>query len=88
MTKLTNNLIERFMGFSIPIEVLQFNDPFSIKPGADFCVKAKEIMPWINERTLQMEMIDVQPSFALKQHLQSEGAVNFWSNIQWGEIII
>ena len=42
MRKLTDNFTERFQGFSIPIEVLQFaRDPFSIKPEADFCVKAK-----------------------------------------------
>ena len=27
-----------------------------------------------------MELVDVQSSFALKQHLQSEGEVDFWSN--------
>lgn len=81
MTKLTENFTERFQGFSIPIEVLQFAcDPFSIKPEADFCVKAKEVMSFIAESIFQMELVDVQSSFALKQHLQSEGAVDFWSN--------
>lgn len=81
MRNLTDNFTERFQGFSIPIEVLQFaRDPFSIKPEADFCVKAKEVMSCIDESLLQMEMVDVQSSFALKQHLLSEGAVNFWCN--------
>lgn len=29
---------------------------------------------------MEMEMVDMQSSFALKQHLQSEGAENFWCN--------
>lgn len=81
MTKLTENFTERFQGFTILIEVLQFAcDPFSIKPEADFCVKAKEVMSFIDESIFQMELVDVQSSFALKQHLQSDGAVDFWSN--------
>ncbi len=77
-TKLTDNFSERFQGFSIPIEVLQFAcDPLSIKPEADFYTKAKEVMSNIDESTLQTEMVDMQSSSALKQHLQSEGAVNF-----------
>ena len=81
MRKLTVNFTERFEGFSIPIEVLQFaRDPFSIKPEADFCVIAKEVRSWIDESILQMEMLDVLSSFALKQHLLSEGAVNLWCN--------
>jgi len=80
MTKLNENFTDRFQNFSIPIEVLQFaRDPFSIKPEADFCVKVKEVMSCIDESTFQMELVDVQSSFALKQHLQSEGAVEFWS---------
>lgn len=80
MIKLSENFNERFHDFSIPMEVLQFaRDPFSIKPEADFCVKAKEVMSCIDESMFQMEMVDVQSSFALKQHLQSEGAVDFWS---------
>ncbi len=81
MTKLTENFTERFQGFNIPIEVLHFaRDPFSIKPEADFCAKAKEVMSNIDESIFQMEMVDMQSSFALKQHLQSEGTENFWSN--------
>ena len=81
MTKLTENFTERFQGFSIPIEVLQFaRDPFSIKPDADFCVKVKEVLSCIDEGTFQMELVDVQSCFALKQHLQSEGVADFWCN--------
>ena len=55
MTKLTLNLTERIQGFSIPIEVLQFaRDPFSTKPEADFCAKAKEVMSCIDESVFQL----------------------------------
>lgn len=81
MTKLTENFTERFQGFNIPIEVLQFaRDPFSVKPEADFCAKVKVVTSSIAESIFQMEMVDVQASFALKQHLQSEGAESFWCN--------
>uniref|UniRef100_A0A671WXQ4 DUF4371 domain-containing protein n=1 Tax=Sparus aurata TaxID=8175 RepID=A0A671WXQ4_SPAAU len=72
MTKLTENFTERFQGFNIPIEVLHFaRDPFSIKPEADFCAKVKEVMSSIDESIFQLEMVDVQSSFASKQYLQS-----------------
>ena len=81
MTKLTENFTERFQGFSIPIEVLHFaRDPFSVKPEAGFSAKVKVVMPSIVESIFQMEMVDVQASFALKQHLRSEGAETFWCN--------
>ncbi|KAF3856820.1 hypothetical protein F7725_017543 [Dissostichus mawsoni] len=60
MTKLTDNFTDRFQGFSIPIEVLQFaRDPFTIKPDADFCVKVKEVISCIDESLFQMELVDV-----------------------------
>uniref|UniRef100_A0A8C1P3C2 SPIN-DOC-like zinc-finger domain-containing protein n=1 Tax=Cyprinus carpio TaxID=7962 RepID=A0A8C1P3C2_CYPCA len=37
-------------------------------------------MPNIDESALQLEMIDIQSSLALKLHLQSEGPINFWCN--------
>ncbi|KAF3852731.1 hypothetical protein F7725_006086 [Dissostichus mawsoni] len=59
MTKLTDNFTDRFQGFSIPIEVLQFaRDPFTIKPDADFCVKVKEVISCIDESLFQMELVD------------------------------
>lgn len=81
MTKLTENFSDRFQGFSLPMEVMQFTrDPFSISHDSNFIAKVKELMPNIDESALQLEMIDIQSSLALKLHLQSEGPINFWCN--------
>lgn len=58
----------------------QRKGPFSIKLEANFCAKAKAIMSCIDESISLMELVDVQASFALKQYLQSEDAVDLWSN--------
>lgn len=42
-------------------------------------VKAKELMPCIDEGILQMQMVDFQSSFALKQYFSSDGAEHFWA---------
>ncbi|MEQ2297759.1 hypothetical protein AMECASPLE_037912 [Ameca splendens] len=77
-TKLNENLIERFQDFNIPTEVLQIIfDPFSIGVKTDVCVKAKEVMPCIDEGILQMEIMDMQSSFALKQHIKCDRAEDF-----------
>ncbi|XDV21802.1 hypothetical protein PO909_026822 [Leuciscus waleckii] len=81
MTKLTENFSDRFQGFSLPMEVMQFTrDPFSINHDSNFIAKVKELMPNIDESALQLEMIDIQSSLALNLHLQSEGPINFWCN--------
>uniref|UniRef100_A0A8C1P8F6 SPIN-DOC-like zinc-finger domain-containing protein n=1 Tax=Cyprinus carpio TaxID=7962 RepID=A0A8C1P8F6_CYPCA len=81
MTKLTENFSDRFQGFSLPMEVMQFTRyPFSINHDSNFIAEVKEPMPNIDESALQLEMIDIQSSLALKLHLQSEGPINFWCN--------
>ncbi|KAA0724133.1 hypothetical protein E1301_Tti022208 [Triplophysa tibetana] len=78
---LTENFSDRFQGFSLPMEVIQFTrDPFSINHDSNFIAKVKEFIPNIDKSALQLEMIDLQSSLALKLHLHSEGPINFWCN--------
>lgn len=79
MAKLTENFTQRFQKFTIPKEMLLFaRDPFCLAPDGEVSLKAQEVC-CVNESMFQMELVDLQSSFALKTYLQSEGADNFWS---------
>ncbi|CAG6007803.1 unnamed protein product [Menidia menidia] len=68
---LKNNFSTRFDDFSISSEVVRYvKDPFCVNVETDFALKGKELVPSLDEGFLQLELIDIQSSDDLRQHLR------------------
>lgn len=77
--KLIDNFAARFDNFNIPAEVMRFTkDPFSVDAGGEFAAEAKQVLPSLDEGSLQLELIDIQASSDLKHDLRSLACEQFW----------
>ena len=77
--KLRHNFAARFDDFKMPKELLHFvSNPFV---SADISSKGEEFLASldIDEGSLQLEIIDLQESSALKQAYDTEGFIKLWT---------
>lgn len=80
MDKLGHNFAARCDDFDMPKELLHFvGNPFANV--SDISTKGQEFLASldIDEGSLQLEIIDMQASSALKQALEKEGFTTFWA---------
>ena len=78
--QLQNNFNDRFKDFNIPNNVMLFvRDPFKIPHESDFSSNVKKLISSVDEGSLQLELVDIQSSSALKEDFQEGGTVKFWS---------
>lgn len=80
MDKLRHNFAARFDDFNMPKELLHFvSNPFA--NAFDISTKGQEFLASndIDEGSLQLEIIDMQESSALKQAHEKEGFTTFWT---------
>ncbi|KAK6477898.1 protein FAM200A-like [Huso huso] len=80
LIKLKDNFNDRFQDFHVPKEVMMFaRSPFTVSPESDFASTAKQFLSSVEEGPLQLELVDIQASSSLKQDLQNDDAVRFWT---------
>ncbi|MGH0183585.1 UNVERIFIED_CONTAM: hypothetical protein FKN15_012311 [Acipenser sinensis] len=81
LIKLKDNFNDRFQDFHVLKEVMMFaRNPVTVSPESDFASTSKQLLSSVEEGPLQMELVDIQASSSLKQDLQNDGAVKFWTD--------
>uniref|UniRef100_A0A3B4ZF37 HAT C-terminal dimerisation domain-containing protein n=1 Tax=Stegastes partitus TaxID=144197 RepID=A0A3B4ZF37_9TELE len=83
VAKLKDNFASRLDGLSLPTEVKRFTkDPFSALATDDnLSTCAKQVVPSIDEVQFILELVDMQSSLSLPKELRTNGAIQFWSDI-------
>jgi len=80
LKNLQTNFDDRFDDFKIPTSVMMFvRDPFKTHPSSDFSSESKTLLPSVDEGSLQLELVDIQSSSALRDDFKEMGATQFWS---------